>query len=51
MAELLDRLGLKPDTHLLVSKSVRYKGQNYGLSWPLGYSIAWANDWLNMKDE
>ncbi|KEQ19370.1 hypothetical protein GZ78_05250 [Endozoicomonas numazuensis] len=51
MAELLSRLGLKPDTHLLVSKSVSYKGHSYGLSWPLGYSIARANDWLKVKEE
>nr|WP_281177688.1 hypothetical protein [Endozoicomonas arenosclerae] len=50
MSELLNRLGLALDTRLLVSKSVKYKGQDFGLSWPLGYSIAWANEWLSQKE-
>ena len=43
---LLEHLGIKPSHQLVINKSVSFNGQHFGLSWPLGYSIAWANGWL-----
>ena len=48
IAVLLEQLGLD-DSHTLVAiKSLPFgeKSYQYGISWPLGYAIAYANGWL-----
>ncbi|MGI9273382.1 MAG: hypothetical protein ACR2PT_00805 [Endozoicomonas sp.] len=48
IAVLLEQLGFN-DSHTLVAiKSLSFGEKNYqfGISWPLGYAVAYANDWL-----
>lgn len=46
ISALLGRMGLKDEQTLFTKKSLDYHGQPYGISWPLGYAVAKANDWL-----
>ena len=45
MSLLLKKIGLAPDHKLYTQKSLFYRGQGYGVSWPLGYAIISTNSW------
>ena len=48
LSVLLEQLGIT-DSHILFAiKSLPFGENNYqyGISWPLGYAVAYANDWL-----
>lgn len=45
MSLLLKKIGLSPDHMLYTQKSLFYRGEGYGVSWPLGYAILSTNDW------
>lgn len=45
MSLLLKKIGLTPDHKLYTQKSLFYRGEGYGVSWPLGYAILSINGW------
>ena len=45
MSLILKKIGLSPDHKLYTQKSLFYRHQGYGVSWPLGYAILTTNGW------
>lgn len=43
---LLKKIGITPDYDLYTRKHLTYQGNTFGVSWPLGYAILSANNWL-----
>ena len=42
----LEKIGIASDQELYTQKYLPYRGGSFGVSWPLGYAILSANDWL-----
>lgn len=45
MSLLLKKIGLAPDHKLYTQKALFYRGQGYGVSWPVGYALLFTNNW------
>ena len=45
ISQLLKKIGLSPDHHIYTEKSLFYRNNGYGVSWPLGYAILATNGW------